>query len=73
MKTKLKQGDRVRIEKIITRDWESPMVMRNSIIIEEEDEFGTIRVGSDEKTIKETFNGCFWGRLSLSGYKITKE
>ena len=65
-------GSRVRVEKNLTENWESPMIMRNAIFNGFSRE-GVAHIITDEKTKSETYNlgGC--GHYYLSAFKIKPE
>ena len=65
-------GSRVRVEKKLTENWESPMIMRNAIFNGVSRD-GVVHILTDEKTTSETYNfgGC--GHYYLTAFKVENE
>ena len=67
------KGSRVRVERILTESWDSPMIMRNAIFNGFSRD-GVAHIIKDDKTTSETCwnqGGC--GHYYLSAYKIEAE
>jgi hypothetical protein len=65
-------GARVRVEKKLSENWESPVIMRNAIF-NGLSRCGVAHIVTDEKTRSEThnFGGC--GHYYLAEFKVENE
>jgi len=64
-------GSRVKVEKIIFEDYETPIIMRNAILISENGK--NAQISCDDKTTSETHLFLGSGLYSFARYKITAE
>lgn len=65
-------GTRVKVEKVQTEDWHSPMIMRNAIFNGFSRD-GVAHILTDEKTTSETYNFSGCGHYHLSAFIVSNE